>query len=219
MGYHQAGFDEIVGIDHVDQPNYPFEFYRWDATKLDPMDIRKKFDAIHASPPCQAFTLLQKMNLWHDHPDHVSVTRSILEGSGLPWIIENVPGSPLFDPIVLCGSSFGLRVRRHRLFEANFRLRSLSCNHEWQNTHKRYPVTLSKQRRKEQKREVAWRGHVPVYGGSQLSERFLERRGDEFRLISVAMGIDWMTKPELNQAIPPAYTFFLGTQLLKEVRR
>jgi hypothetical protein len=115
MGYHRAGFD-VVGVDHVAQPNYPFEFHQADAMTF-PLE---GFDAVHASPPCQAYA---NVTAWrgshHTHPDLLSATRERLEVSGKPWIIENVPEAPIRHDYLLCGSQFGLNIRRHRAFETN----------------------------------------------------------------------------------------------------
>jgi SAM-dependent methyltransferase len=114
-GYADAGF-EVVGVDIEPQPNYPFEFVRADALTF-PLD---GFDAVHASAPCQAFTVYRNnsAHVRQDHPNLIPQTRERLIASGLPYVIENVPGAPLIDPIQLCGTSFPpLEVRRHRIFE------------------------------------------------------------------------------------------------------
>ena len=119
VGYHRAGFD-VVGVDIAFQKNYPYEFHQGDA--LDYVAGHgHEFDAIHASPPCQAFTNAQRIQ-GRDHPDHVAATRSALQLIGKPWIIENVPGAPLNNPVELCGAMFGLTTYRHRLFESNIQL-------------------------------------------------------------------------------------------------
>src|SRR5574337_20985 len=112
MGYHRAGFD-VVGVDINPQQRYPFEFHQADAMTFD----LSGFDAIHASPPCQAYTVLGGREDLSHYPDLVDAVRERLQASGKPWIIENVPGAPLRDPITLCGAMFGLRRYRHRLFE------------------------------------------------------------------------------------------------------
>jgi DNA (cytosine-5)-methyltransferase 1 len=116
MGYANAGF-RVIGVDHKPQPNYPFEFHRIDALHALELDL-SRVDAIHASPPCQAHSPLNA--LWgRDHPDHIPAVRNRLSQLTIPWIIENVPGAPLRPDLILCGSMFGLFVRRHRVFESN----------------------------------------------------------------------------------------------------
>src|ERR1700734_2045923 len=120
VGYSRAGF-EVVGVDNKRQPNYPLPFIHADALKLDPAFIAS-FDAIHASPPCQSYSDLAKRNgNGHMWPRLIEPVRDMLIASGLPYVIENVDGAPLLNPVVLCGTMFPqLRVLRHRLFEANF---------------------------------------------------------------------------------------------------
>ncbi len=123
MGYHRAGF-EVVGVDIAPQPHYPFEFIQGDALlylqAVPWLRDLSRFDAIHASPPCQAYS--QASAQWDSrlgadrHPDLLPEVRMLLEATGLPWVIENVPSSPMSNYVVLCGSSFGLGVRRHRWF-------------------------------------------------------------------------------------------------------
>ena len=159
------------------------------------------FDAIHASPPCQAYSAMS----WHpqnamlEHPDLVEATRDFLIESGKPYVIENVEHAPLIDPVRLCGSSFGLPIRRHRLFETNWPLIGPPCAHG--------------QHRKQFKvwRHGEWieSGVVPVYGagGGKAAEHW-----------AAALEIDWMTRPEMAEAIPPAYTELIGHQLLQHIR-
>ena len=127
VGYHRAGFD-VVGVDHVPQPRYPFEFHQADAMTY-PLN---GFDAIHASPPCQLYA---NVTAWRgtptDHPDLVAPTRLRLAQTGLPWVIENVPEAPVRPDVLLCGSQFGLNVKRHRAFETSWGAYSLipPCSH------------------------------------------------------------------------------------------
>ena len=126
MGYYRAGF-EVIGVDLQPQPRYPFEFHQADAMTY-PLD---GFDAIHASPPCQAYTVAQ--NATHNrgaHPDLVAPVRGMLLATGRPFVIENVVGAPLVEPITLCGSMFGLHVKRHRLFECNLFFLAPLCDHK-----------------------------------------------------------------------------------------
>ncbi len=208
MGYHRAGF-EVVGVDIAPQPNYPFDFYRGDALTVLGFigDWDEKFDAIHASPPCQAYSHVRNA-VWPDreHPDLIPAVRDLLEATGLPWVIENVPGAPLRDPILICGSMFdpALEVKRHRLFEANWSLEPpmWPCRHKlW---YPRFPATRS--------RRSGFASVVSVYGhGGGLAK--------EAGLWAHAMEIDWMTKREMAEAIPPAYTELIGSQLLQHVRQ
>lgn len=205
MGYFMAGFD-VLGVDKEPQPRYPFRFFQLDVTRITKRRarrIRELFDGIAASPPCHAHSDLA-YRTGGKYPDLVGWTRELLDWIGLPYVIENVEGAPLIDPITLCGSSFGLRVRRHRLFETNWDLRPLPCNHDWQELHRPYT-------RMRGGKEPDVTGLISVHGSTG------GKGGIE--AWKVAMGIDWMTGPELAQAIPPAYTYYIGRQLLKEVRR
>ena len=198
VGYHRAGFD-VVGIDIAPQPSFPFAFIQADA--LNPPVRLEDFDLIHASPPCQkhvaglaaANTALGRTL---DHADLIGPTRDMLRASGRPYIIENVEGAPLLAPVRLCATSFGLPMYRHRLFESNVLLMGRECEHD---------------RQREAKYWTSWRPNgevrrakvVQVYG--QAAER---------HLWAEAMDIDWMTPDEMTQAIPPAYTEWLGRQML-----
>lgn len=213
MGYFRAGFD-VVGIDIEPQPNYPFEFIQADAMDLDPEWIAGEFDAVAASPPCQRYSVTASLHN-NEHPDLVAPTRVLLRQTGKPYIIENVPGAPLENPVMICGSTMCLPVQRHRLFESNISLSSPGCDHTWQNIHKPYFVHMSKANGGPRPT-----GCVSVHGGNQMSETG-NAWSDDYNIwiASVAMGIDWMkTKYELNNAIPPAYTHHLGKQLLLVVR-
>lgn len=198
-GYQRAGF-YVIGVDLSPQPNYcGDEFFQADALAFD----LTRADAVHASPLCQAHSPLgQQMSRQYDHIEHVDLippTRELVQASGLPYVIENVPGAPLIHPTVLCGSSFGLGVRRHRLFETNWPLMGPTCAHGQQAP----------------QFEVFEHGHwrlsptVPVYGsgGGKAVEHW-----------PWAMGIDWMTRAEMSQAIPPAFTELIGHQLMAHVR-
>lgn len=202
MGYYLAGFD-IVGIDIRPQSRYPFEFYQADALSLDPGFITS-FDAIHASPPCQSYSDLAKRNGNADEwPRLIEPMRDLLIKSNRPYIIENVEGAPLINPVILCGTMFkGLRVIRHRLFEANFLIHAP--------THGKHPICHTFDKRKRQFGKTnEMKDFVSVNGGGNCS--VVAARD--------AMGINWMTKNELNEAIPPAYSKFIGIQLMQEVRR
>jgi DNA (cytosine-5)-methyltransferase 1 len=180
MGYHRAGF-EVVGVDIRPQPHYPFEFHQGDALTW-PLD---GFDAIHASPPCQAYSITRNLP-WIDrskHWDSIPPTRTVLADATVPWVIENVVGAPL-DGVMLCGQMFGLRngdkpVYRHRLFES--------------------PVFLMAP------------GHPKHFEAIQSGH---QTRGRIKAGVSTE-GIDWMTTVEASQAIPPVYTEWIGQQLMR----
>lgn len=198
MGYHRAGLD-VVGVDIEPQPNYPFEFMQADA--LDVLHPRFHswihpggFDAIHASPPCQAysFSTLQHRKT-RTYPDLIAETRRLIVACSLPWVIENVPGAPMGASITLCGSTLGLdRIKRHRHFETSWPMMSPGCNHSIL----REPLTVA--------------GHNEqgrTYADRTLPHGLAARKE--------AMGIDWMTRDELTEAIPPAFTEYIGRELLR----
>jgi DNA (cytosine-5)-methyltransferase 1 len=203
MGYHRAGFD-VVGVDREPQPNYPFEFVQGDALvvlrKWIARSVLSDVDAIHASPPCQWGTAYaRRPNHVKPSPNLVAETRALLDYTGLPYVIEQPPHgrSCMIDPVQLCGSSFGLDVRRHRLFESNVPLVAPPCDHAWQ-TPRFAPATNRTNRRRTVEVGV-WR--IPL----DVQQRAMG-------------GCEWMTREELSQAIPPAYTEHLGRQLLAHVR-
>lgn len=201
MGYHTAGF-EVVGVDIDPQPRYPFEFIQADVLGLG-LDFIRSFDAVHASPPCQSYSDLAKRNGNGDKwPRLVEPVRAMLKRSGLPYVIENVEGAPLIDPIVLCGTMFkGLRVLRHRLFEVNFPVSTPP--------HGKHPKVHTFDKRKAHFGSTdEWTDFVQVTGGGNCT----------IGAARDAMGIDWMTKNEINEAIPPAYTKFIGKQLIEQIR-
>ena len=198
LGYAQAGF-EVVGVDNKPQPNYPFPFIQTDALELDGRFIAF-FDALHASPPCQSYSDLAKRNgNGHKWPRLIEPVRDMFVASGLPYVIENVEGAPLIDPVILCGTMFpGLRVLRHRLFETNFEIVPPA--------HKKHPKVHTLDRRKTHYGKTnEWSDFVQVTGGGNCT----------LAAAREAMGIDWMTKCEINEAIPPAYTQFVGRELLR----
>ena len=200
MGYHRAGF-EVVGVDIKEQPNYPFRYIWASFDELRPEWILE-FDAIHASPPCQAYSMANRnAGTAHRFPDLIAPVRLSLVDAGLPYVIENVEGAPLIEPIKLCGASFGLgtpemKLRRHRLFECSFATGMVppcSCG---------------------QMLSIGVYGNgTPAWHREKLGRNVLAAEWRE------AMGIDWMTKAELSQAIPPAYTEHIGGYLMAEVKR
>jgi DNA (cytosine-5)-methyltransferase 1 len=189
-GYHRAGF-EVVGVDIEAQPRYPFEFHCGDALEFLAAHGHE-FDAVHASPPCQAYTPLGALHPDKTYPDLIAATRAALDALGKPYVIENVMAAPLTRErsITLCGAMFGLRTYRHRRFESRIPLTIP--------VHPRHTVrTATRQRRQRwaQGWNVSITGDVGTYLGRE------------------AMGIDWMTGNELCQAIPPAYTHHIGSSL------
>lgn len=198
VGYWRAGFN-VVGVDIVPQPRYPFTFFLGDAISFLRRYGFKGFAAIHASPPCQAHSDLQKQSKLF-YRDFIGPTRAALSASGLPYVIENVEGAPLIDPVQICGAGIkGLRVIRHRLFESNIPLRGVPCPKP------RHPLVFTYDKRKPHhatlNQDTAF---VQVTGGGNCSVKNARE----------AMGIDWMTKSELNEAIPPAYSEHIGAQIL-----
>lgn len=189
MGYHRAGFD-VTGVDLHPQPSYPFDFVRADALSP-PFDLRD-FDVIHASPPCQAYIRSGTVARDGRHPELIGPVRAMLEAAGVPYVIENVPGAPIRADVKLCGSMFGLEVRRHRWFETSPPVFAMTppCDHSrpvagvYGNPHGK---------------AGAWPGMLP----------------SDLPTWSRAMGIDWMTASELADAIPPAYTEWIGRELLR----
>jgi DNA (cytosine-5)-methyltransferase 1 len=194
MGYHRAGFD-VVGVDIAPQPHYPFEFHQGDAMTW-PLD---GYDVIHASPPCQHFSQMSlcRPGLAATYPDLVDPTRQLLRATGRPYVIENVVGAPLENPIQICGSGLGMTLQRHRLFESNMALMGVPCAHGQNAWNPAYGHATNRKRRR-----------VPVIGEWRIPKALQDE----------AMGIDWMTLTELSEAIPPAYTEFIGAQLLQHVR-
>jgi DNA (cytosine-5)-methyltransferase 1 len=214
MGYFTAGFD-VVGVDINAQPNYPFPFRQADAIDVlqrlvsgGVLAVERRsyrlrdFAVIHASPPCQAHLNLTRVNESmgrdHGHVDLIAATRDLLVESGLPYVIENVADarSKLRDPVRVCGTSFDLPLRRHRLFESNVEIAGTDCEHG---------------RFAEKKYWTGWRPKgkvvrstvVQVYGNAAEKHEW-----------PAAMGIDWMTDRGMSEAIPPAYSKHIGRQLM-----
>jgi DNA (cytosine-5)-methyltransferase 1 len=212
MGYSRAGF-EVVGVDINPQPHYPFEFHLADAMTW-PLD---GFDVIHASPPCQAFTALKTMYNAKPHIDLLTPMRERLVAWGGPSVIENVAGAPMADYIRLCGTSFGLgtgeaELRRHRWFEVRPEppFPQPQCVHGG-----RLVIGVYGGHGRDRRRMRP--ATVGVYGSAggtcvrDGTQQFSTAERAE------AMGIDWMTGNELSQAIPPAYTEWIGCRLLEAI--
>jgi hypothetical protein len=186
MGYHLAGFD-VIGVDIEPQPRYPFRFVQGDALDvLAGRDLLPPFDAIHASPTCQRKA---RVTAWRgrreDHPNTLTPTLTMLRRQSVPWVVENVPeaAGEMRPDYLLCGTQFGLRVRRHRIFERG----------NWD----AYELMPSCQ----------------CYRNPRLLP--FEHKGE--RAFADAMGCEWMNKFEARQAIPPAYTRFIGEQLIEQL--
>lgn len=195
MGYHKAGF-HVIGVDIKPQKNYPFEFHQYDA-----MDVltygaswTRLFSAIHASPPCQRYSTMTacRPGIAEKYPDLVETTRELLIQTGKPYVIENVPGSPLLDPITLCGHMFGYELYRHRLFESNIKL--------IEPMHPEHVKPASKAGHWKPGTIMSVSGHIaPI------------------KLAREIMDIDWTNREELAEAIPPYYTEYVGKQLLAAI--
>lgn len=205
-GFQDVGFD-IVGFDIEAHSNYPGDFHLADAMQV--LERVERWghwngitpDAIHASPPCQGYArggLREKSK----HPRLIAPVREHLEAINLPYVIENVDGAlrEMRFPAKLCGSSFGLKVRRHRLFETSFYMPNTPCLHKNQGT------------------------PIGVYGQHPDSKQFMRPNGKSRGLRAStleegqqAMGIDWMEWVDLTEAIPPAYTRFVGHHMMREI--
>lgn len=188
QGLVEAGF-QVVGIDIVPQPNYPFPFIRADAITTLPAG----FDFIWASPPCQAHTLAQRIQ-GNEHPDLIEPTRAMLRASGIPYVIENVVGAPLENAIMLCGAMFHLRTYRHRLFECSFPIDA-----------PRHPEHIAP---------------TTKMGRPPREDEFMHIVGN-FSGVEHArwiMGTQWMTRDGLREAIPPAFSKYIGQAALSVIR-
>lgn len=193
MGYHRVGFD-VAGVDIKPQPHYPFRFYQAEALEFCEKH-GAEFDVIHASPPCQRYCEETPMAYRKNHPDLIAETREALQKTGKPFVIENVENARalLINPVMLCGSMFGLKVWRHRYFEIFPRpfILTPTCNHS------ELPVLITGTTRRSMK------------NGGRFEFTAQECRD--------ASGLDWMTRNEMDEAIPPAYTEFIGRELMKAI--
>lgn len=215
-GYRRAGFD-VFGVDIDPQPRYPFRFHQGDALSvlrvlnnggkvgfhatddsphLGPFFTKwlwlDDFSAIHGSPPCQAFTNAQKIQ-GNEHPELIGPTRDLLVETGLPYVIENVPGSPVRADVELCGATFGLHTYRHRLFESSIPLT--------QPAHRPHAAPTVKMGRPIT--EGDWYHAVGNFSGVDYIRRDL--------------GVPWMTRDGIRECIPPAYTEHIGRQLMAHI--
>ena len=211
VGYHRAGF-EVVGVDINPQPHYPFEFHQGDALKY-LLEHWEDFDAFHASPPCQAFTPLSALpnaGAKRTPVNLIPATRSAFALIGRPWVIENVPQAPIAGTsdlfgrhgVTLCGTQFGLRIFRHRKFEANFTLTSQPhAKHQHLAMRAGYLPTEE-------------RPYMSIHGrGGHNSKAWVAKAAE-------VMGAPWMATDldAVCEAIPPAYTEYIGRQLIDHLR-
>lgn len=187
-GLDAAGF-QVVGIDIVPQPNYPFPFIRADAITTLPAG----FDFVWASPPCQAHTLAQRIR-GREHPDLIAPTRAMLRKAGIPYCIENVVGAPLESPIMLCGSMFGLQTYRHRLFECSFPIEAPD--------HPEHTAPITKMGRPPRQGEMM---HIVGNFSGVDHARFI-------------MGTQWMNRDGLREAIPPLFAKFVGVYAMSAIQ-
>lgn len=202
MGLWRAGFD-VVGVDIAPQPRYPFMFIQADA-----LEVRfQGFDFIWASPPCQAYTAMKHAPgaKGAANPQLIEPLRERLKRAGVPWVIENVEGAPLIDPVILCGSMFGLgaqgcQLQRHRPFESNFPIPNLACAHD-----DRPVIGVYGGHARRRAASAGGRGTRDIWDGGHKTAA------------SEALGIDWMTLGELSEAIPPAYAEHIGRAALDHI--
>ena len=197
VGYHRAGFD-VIGMDINPQPRYPYQFVQADVMRFGILGVvaLNGVSAIHASPPCQGYSAMSnsRPGIADEYPRLIEPVGELLQAIGLPYVIENVPGAKahMHDPVTLCGQMFGLELYRHRLFESNVRIE--------QPEHPAHVVPASKAGHWKPGTVMSVAGHVsPIAKAREV------------------MGIDWMTRDELAESIPPAFAEHLGAQLLAYV--
>ena len=197
-GYHDAGFD-VVGVDINPQPNYPYEFHQGDALDWLTLDV-SDFAVIHASPPCQRYsTSTASTGTPSDHPDLLAPVRSSLGRTGLPYVIENVPRAPVRRDLMLCGSMFGLQVRRHRHFEFG----GIEAPEQPRCQHKA------------QGRLVDVTGHAG--GRNQTDRPGFPIKWYDVEHAREIMQMPWADGKGCTEAIPPAYSEYIGVQLIAHV--
>lgn len=194
-GLQQAGF-HVTGVDIRPQPRYcGDEFIQTDALAMRPEKIQQIYKAVWASPPCQNHSRMTscRAGLRDKYPNLIPQTRQLLDRIGLPYVIENVEGAPLLDPFMLCGAMFYLDTYRHRLFEPK-------GWDAWWPPHPRHSVPTSKAGHWKPGTMVSVAGHCAPIAKCRA-----------------AMGIDWMNRDELAEAIPPAYSLFIGEQMMEVI--
>lgn len=194
QGYKNAGF-KVIGVDHKPQDNYVGdEFIQADAMEYLAANWWK-YDAIHASPPCQRYSMMTRVNSNHmDYPDMVPKVRAWLRFYNKPYIIENVPGAPMVEPVELCGLMFGRQIYRHRLFETNFKV----------------PTPPHPFHKVRAVRPDMWKPGLILSVVGNCAPIAHARQ---------IMDIDWMVAEELSQAIPPYYTEYMGKYLMRRVQK
>jgi len=197
VGYHRAGF-EVVGVDIKSQPRFPFEFHQADALTYS-LD---GFDVIHASPPCQRYSIAERIHGNKEkYPDLIAPIRSRLKENGSFYVIENVPGAPLHTPVMLCGLMFDLRILRHRYFETYpfFMVPGHPQHPDW--------IVIKSFRTYSCFKNGAT--HITMAGHNFSREDAISALNGD---------CSWMTREELSQAIPPAYTNFIGKRIMEALR-
>jgi len=198
-GYQRAGF-YVVGIDNRPMPRYcGDEFHQGDALEYLAVHGRE-FDVIHCSPPCQGYSITQNMPWVGEYPKLIGPLRELLLTIGKPYVIENVPGAPLHNPVILCGLMFGMRIIRHRLFETlPFMLGPY---------HQPHPAGIKT-------------NSFRAYSSFENGATHIAIAGHNFRRTDAVLALngdcDWMTREELAEAIPPAYTEFIGRRLMEAI--
>ena len=225
VGYHRAGFAKIVGVDHRPMPRYPFAFVLADALEY-VVAHGHEFDAIHASPPCQGYSIMRNLP-WlrdKDYPLLIAPTAEALNEIGVPWVIENVMGAKLASGW-LCGTMFGLPFFRHRFFWASGWF-WLQPPHEIH----RSRILAGRMLKNRARKIITDDAHISPSGRPQgLNSRFKKNGAQRvgvavghaagIGLARTQMDLEWMSREELTQAIPPAYTEFIGKQLLAAIIR
>lgn len=205
-GYASAGFD-VIGMDIKRHERNPHKVIECDALTIDPAWIAENFDAVHASPPCQGYTAMRHAPGTRGAPRLIGQVRELLESTGLPWVIENVEAAAcdMRNPILLCGTMFGLgaqgyELQRHRLFETSFYVRAPECLHSSR------PVI------------GIYGGHARNRSASHGGRGTVDKwHGGHRAAASEALGIDWMTLAEMSEAVPPAYTEYIGKQMVAHI--
>lgn len=187
MGLYKAGF-KVDGVDISDQPRYPFNFIKSDALKISTQKL-KEYDFIWASPPCQAYSKTQKIR-GREHPDLIGAIRWRLNRLGIPYVIENVMGAPLVSPILLCGSMFGIKTYRHRIFETSFKVAQ-----PWHPEHNHRTAKMGRPPKRNEFMHI-----VGNFSGVDQARKIMD--------------MPWASRDGLREAIPPVYSKWIADQFL-----